>query len=150
MLADPGDLRSGEVWVQSKAGEGGYSRLMSCLAPLLAHRGGSPVLPHDRPACRSKGLAIPEAHGLSLVCDPDGCYIGRVRADVAEPCESNSRGPERGRPDVVQVMLNPAVTGEVLLEFAIARCDDRALLANDEGGDSGGAGIDSEDASGHA
>jgi hypothetical protein len=47
-------------------------------------------------------------------------------------------------------MLNPAVTGEVLLEFAIARCDDRSLLANDEGGDSGGAGIDSEDVSGHA
>ena len=140
--ASQAQLRAGEVRVEAQAGQLGDARLVAVGAQLVADAGGAPVLPDDRAARGAEGLAVPQHGGLALVGDAD-----RGRRVDRRPAVERLRGSGEGRrPDLAPARARPSPSaGKCCGNSAYPRAAP-AVLADDERGHAGGAGVDGQDA----
>ena len=123
-----------------------HQRLVTLFAQLGAASRGPAVLPHDRAVKRLARLAVPDAHGLALVGDPDRLQFPRLDAGVVERL---TRHRVRHLPDLGGIVLDPARAREVLLELPVAAPDQLRLLVEHEAGRAGRALVDCEDHGGN-
>ena len=140
VVEDPGHLGAREVGIQAEP-----RLLLEERAPALglergALRGGAPVLPHDRGVYGRPALPIPHHCGLALVGDPD-------RGHRSRRVERLAAHRQRGLPDLLRVVLDPARPRVVLGELALGDSTDvAAACIEDDGPAAGGALVDGEDA----
>ena len=111
-----------------------------------ADLGGAPVLPDNRPVQRPAAPAVPEDRGLPLVGDPD--RGDPVRADFSA-AEGFGDDVQRGGPDLVRVMLDPAGPGVMLPELLVRLRGDAAGLGIEDRAGAGGPLVDRENVGGY-
>ena len=142
VVQQPRELRAGEVRVDDQAGRPADPVDVAGVAQLVAVPRGAAVLPHDRVVDRLARAAVPDHDRLALVGDPDARDVARrgVRRVERLTARGQCRVPDLGR-----VVLDPAGTGEVLRELAVARSEQRPLLVHDHAADTGGALVDAQD-----
>ena len=141
-VKDPGKFGGGEIGVEKKAG---LFRHHGFLAGILHHRadvGGAPVLPDDGVVDRLAGGAVPDDGGLALVGDADG---GRHAAARPRLGDHGCRHIDGGLPDVLRIMLDPAIRREMLRELGRLLRQDGAGLVKEDGARAGGALVDGDD-----
>ena len=142
--ASQASLVAGEVRVQAQAGELVHARLVAGRAQLArtAPRCAGPAR-RSPAAADAERLAVPEHDGLALVGDADR---GRRRdALVLGLGQGAAHGCERRRPDLLRLVLDPAVGGEVLRELLVPARRHPAVVGDQQRGDARGAGVDRED-----
>ena len=115
VIEQPGDLRPGEIGIEQQARAPADEGLGAFRLEALAGIGRAPVLPDDRAVDGPAGRALPDDRGLALVGDADG---GDLAWAETRALERLARGRERVAPDLLGVVLHPAVGGEVLRMFA--------------------------------
>ncbi len=111
IVEDPAQLGAGEIGVEDQPGLGADLVLIALRLQLGAEFRGPAILPHDRLVDRFPGRAVPHHHRLALVGDAD-------RLDRAAILFGHlAQGRLRVAPDILDVMLDPAMLGIMLLEF---------------------------------
>ena len=145
-VEQPCGLRPREVRIEHQPGALTNERFMAGRLQLLAPVRGASVLPHDRAVDRTERVALVDERRLALVRDPDAGH--RVRRGVGGLERLRACG-ERRLPDLVSIVLDPAGMREVLRELAVAAPDDAPVTVDDEPSDTGGPGVDREDARMH-
>ena len=139
---EPLDFGGGEVGIEHEAGARAYQRAFLLFLELRAARRGAPVLPHYRPMHGAAGRALPRAHRLALVRDPD-----RRRGHTGL-ANRFARGVHGDAQDLLGIVLDFARRWEVLRELPVAAAEHAAVGAQDARGGTGGALVECED-SGH-
>src|SRR5919112_3759237 len=91
---------------------------------------GAAILPDDGAMNSLAGGAVPHDSGLALIGDADRgdilcCQIGFLQCLAA--------GRDRGAPDVVGLVLDPARRRKMLREFSLSDCRDRNVAAKHNG-----------------
>ena len=147
VVEQPGDLGGREVGIEQQPGLGRDHRLVARGLELAAGVGGAPVLPDDGVVDRLAGAPVPEHAGLALVGDADG---GDVAGAEPGGGQRLARRLDRRAPDVLGIVLHPAVGREVLGELALGEAEDRQVRAEHDGAARRGALIDRQDAAGLA
>ncbi|MNU91015.1 hypothetical protein D3C71_808950 [compost metagenome] len=109
---------------------------MAVLPQLVAQGGGAAVLPYDGPGQRAARGAFPDDGGFALVGDADGGQVGGCGAGIAQ---GFARHVELAVPDLVGIVLDPARTGIVLAEFALADAAHDAFAVEHDGPGTGRA-----------
>src|SRR5258705_5754540 len=128
VLEQPLDLRRGEIGIEHETGARAYERALLLLFELRAARRGASILPDDRAVDGAAALALPGAHRLALVRDPNGvgCYAGLA--------DRFPRRLDRDAQDFLGVVLDLARRWEVLRELTIAAAEHAACVAQDKRG----------------
>ena len=121
VVEQPGDLGGREVGIEQQAGLGRHRRLVSRRLERAAHVGGAPILPDDGVVDRLTGAPIPQHAGLALVGDADA---GDVAGGEPGSGQRLARRLDRRAPDVLGIVLHPAVGREVLGELALREAAD--------------------------
>ena len=103
------------------------------------------VLPHDGRAVWLASRTVPRHDGLTLVGDAD--RGDRLAADLLD---HRIQGRDRGAPDFVDVVFDPAGLGIVLSEFTVRR--DRGGVVGEDGSAAHacGSGVEGDHTFGHA
>ena len=138
-LSEATSWRAARELVKSKSGELTDARLVPGVDHLLAQGCCPSVLPDDGPARGAERLAIPDRQGLALVGDAYRDDARLVPRNGLLACS------EDGGPDVAQIVLDPAIGGEVLGELSIAARDHMRRAVHEQCGDAGGSRVDRED-----
>src|SRR5690606_22283878 len=139
---DPRDLGAGEVRVDDEAGAFGEERLQAIGLHAVAGLGRAAVLPDDGAMDRAAGLAVPDERGLARVGDADAGELARVDPRRQQGV---ANGLERGAPEVLRLVLDPARIREMLLELLLADADRTKAVVEHDGAGAGGALVDGED-----
>ena len=140
LVQDPGEFRGGEIGVQQQAG---LFRHHGFTAGILHHRtdvGRAPVLPDDGVVDRLAGGAVPDDCGLALVGDADGQRHAATRPRL---CHHGGRHIDRCLPDILRIVLDPAISWKMLRELGGLLRQYRAFLVKQDGARAGGALVDS-------
>src|SRR5690606_19574332 len=132
----------GEVRIDDEPGALGEQRLEPVGLHAVAQLGGAAVLPDDRAVDRTAGLAVPDERGLALVRDADAGELARLDPRRQQRMANRL---ERGVPEVLGLVLDPARVREMLLELLLADADRAEALVEDDGAGAGGALVDGED-----
>ena len=142
VVEDPGDLGAGEIGIEEQAGLGRDLVLVPGALQLVAALGGAAVLPDDGVVDRLAGAAVPHDRGLALVGDADAGQRLGVELRLGERAAADL---DRGRPDLLGVVLDPARLGEDLRQFLLRRRHRPARGIEHDGAGAGGALVDGED-----
>ena len=140
LVEDPGQFRGGEIGVQQKAG---LFRHHGFGAGILHHRadvGGATVLPDDGVVDRPAGGAVPDDCGLALVGDADGHGHAATRPRLSH---HGRRHIESCLPDILWIVLDPAVRWEMLWELGRLLRQYRPPLVKQYGARASGSLVDS-------
>src|SRR5262249_41557891 len=139
--------RAGEIRIEQKTGLCGKRGLVSLRLEPRAKISGPPVLPDDCAMHGPSGGAVPNKRGLSLIGDAD-------RHDVLGACAGIAHGAlgglERRRPQILRLVLDLAVSREMLRKLALSKRRDRGVGAEKNGPRRGRALVDRQHISGHA
>ena len=130
LVQNPGQLRGGEIGIEKKSG---LCRHHLFLAGILHHRAdvrGAPVLPDNRIVDGFAGGTVPDHRCLALVGDADGDGKAAARSCFGDHglCHVDGR-----LPDILRIMLDPAVCREMLREFGRLLRQDCAGLIKEDG-----------------
>src|SRR3954452_13474874 len=141
LVEQPSELGAGEIGVDHQPGP----RLDMLLQPVRdqppADVGGAPVLPDDGVMDGASGAALLKDRGLALVGDADRGQIGGANAGSRDGLVTDG---QRIAPDVLGIMLDPAVLGKLLSQLLLAHADVTALAVEHDGPAAGGALVDGE------
>ena len=132
---EPGQLRAGEVRVKAQPGQLAHPEFVTRLAQLCADPGGPPVLPDDGAPRRRQRRRIPDDCRLPLVGDAQGGDRLRILAAGnfhGGPIESLTAGGQRGLPDVLRQVLDPAGMGIVLAKLLVTAGGNGSVGAHHE------------------
>ena len=148
VVEQPGSLGCREIGVEQKPGLFRNHGLAAIGLELLAQRIGAPVLPDNRIVDRFAAVAIPDDRGFALIGDADRRDLGCVPAALRQRALDHRQGIA---PDVLGIVFDPAVPGEVLGKFLLGDTRGFAGLVEQEGPAGGRTLIDGQDAvwSGH-
>ncbi len=147
VVEQPGELGCREIGVADEPGLGLDHRLAPVAHQRAAGLGGSAVLPDDRVRDRRARRTVPQHGRLALIGDADGGEVACL--DLCRG-ERALRGRERRFPDLVRVVLDPAVGREVLRELDLMNARDGAARIEHDGARTRRALVDGEDVrSGH-
>ena len=139
ILQQPGDLGRGEIGIEEEAGQALDHRALALGLQPAAEIGAAPVLPDDGVVDRLAARPLPHDRGLALIGDADGRHIGGGGQHLA--------ADGQGRlPDLLRVMLDPAVGREDLRQLALRHGADMAFAVEDDGARAGRALIDRQNA----
>ena len=139
VLQQPGDLGGGEIGIEEEAGQPLDQGALALGLQPAAELGAAPVLPDDGVIDRLAGRPIPHDGGLALIGDADGRHIRGGGQHLAADREGRL-------PDLLRIMLDPAVGREDLRQLALRHGADMALAVEDDGARAGGALIDRQNA----
>ena len=147
MIENPCHLGAGEIRIDDQSGARGDLRFVTLCLELRADVRRAAILPDDGAMYRTAGGAIPHHRGLALIGDADG---GDVRRRDVGLLHRLAAGRERGLPDIVGLVFDPARRREVLREFLLGDRGDRGVGAKHDGARRCGALINREDMRRHA
>lgn len=108
VVEQPAQLGRGEVGIDQQAGALGHQWFGAVAVETAADFRRAPVLPDDGVVQRLSRAAVPQGGGFALVGDADGGDGGGGQAGVLEGCPADDCCVA---PDVLQVVLDPAVMG---------------------------------------
>src|SRR3954452_21097145 len=141
LVEQPGELGAGEVGVDHQPGPGADMLLQAIGHQPPAEVGGAPVLPDDGGGDGAAGAALPQDRGLALVGDADRGQIGGADAGGRDRLVTDG---QRVAPDVLGIVLDPAVPWEVLAQLLLAHADVAALAVEHDGPAAGGTLVERE------
>ena len=134
MVENPRDLRSRKIGVKQQARARGKHGLEPLVLEPRTQPRGAPVLPDDGIVDRLACAPVPDHGRLALVRDPD-------RTDRRQ-CPAFDRAlddMQRRLPDLLRVMLDPAILRIDLPVLLLGRTQDRPVGAEQDGAARGGA-----------
>ena len=138
IVENPGQLGAGEIGIEQQPGARGHHLLETFRSEIGTDFGGAPVLPDDGVIDRFAGLTVPDDGGLALVGDADG-------GDLAGGLDRLAAGRQRGVPEVLRIVFNPAALRKMLGELLLRRGHERQGVIKHHGAGRGGALIDGKD-----
>ena len=113
---------------------------------VLPHAGavlrGAAVLPDDGVVDRLAGGLVPDHHRLALVGDADRRHLGRRQAGGVQHVAADG---QRVGPDVLGIVLDPAVGRIELLQLALRHLHDPPFAVEQDGAAAGGPLVDRQD-----
>src|SRR5690606_20632927 len=134
----PGDLGGRKVRVDEQTGARAQVVLDVLRGEFAAARRRAPVLPDDGIVDRPAAVPLPHQRGLALVGDADGGDVGGVAANgLAAHCQ-------RGGPDFLRVVLDPAVGRVDLAELALGGAPRVSTGVEDDGAGTRGSLVDGQ------
>ncbi len=142
MVEYPRDLGAREIGIEQQAGAIGEELLVTIFLQRGAAVGGTPVLPHDGVVDRLAGGAIPHDGCFALICDADAGQCLGIELGLGQRAATHF---DRGRPDLLRIVLDPARLGEDLRQFLLRRGDRTSGHVEDDGAGAGRALVDGED-----
>ena len=142
VIKDPGQFCGGKIGVEQKAG---LFHHFGFLAGVFHHRAdvcSAPILPDDGIMDRLAGGAVPDDCGFALVCDADG-----HRHAAAQPClcYHGGRYIDGCLPDILGVVLDPAVGREMLRKLGGLLRQYGTFLVKKDGARTSGSLVDGDD-----
>ena len=130
LIEQPAQFAGGEIGIDQQAGTLTDPGFVSVGLELRAIVGGTPVLPDDRRVDRHPCLRIPHQGRFALIGDTDGRHLAGAQSTVGQRLATDLEGAQ---PELLAVMLDPAIAGEILFELLLRTGHRQPLGAEQDG-----------------